>query len=331
MNDHALSGPELDAGGIAEVLRAHDAIVVAAHGNADGDAIGSTCAMGFLLKALGKRYALYNATGVPAFLEWLTLPGPLYTRLAQLPFRPELVVALDCGDLWRTGHELSENFRQYASLNIDHHLGNDNFGSLGNYVKPQAAATGQLVAEVAEAAGVPLTGGLAAGVYVSLVADTGSFSFGNTTPEVLELTARMMRLGLDVAALRASFDSQWTLSKARLWGRLLYQRVRLEDQGRVAVCEVGPEDFAQTGSVKSDLEGFAEQLRAFAGVRVGVLLREDYPGKLKLSLRSRGSDDVRQVAVAFGGGGHTNAAGANVDLPRAEALAKVLEMIHSLL
>ena len=324
-------GPELDAAGVAAILREHDSILVAAHGNADGDAIGSTSAMGYLLKALGKRFALFNATGVPPFLEWLRLPGAVHTRLTQIPFSPKLIVALDCGDLWRIGNELAEIFPRYPSLNIDHHLGNSGFASLGNFVRPSAAATGQLVAEVAQAADLPLTGGLAEGVYMALAADTGSFTFDNTSPEILELTASMMRQGLNVPALRASLDSQWTLAKARLWGRLLQHSVCLEDRGRIAVCEVLAGDFAQTGSGKSDLEGFVEQLRAFAGVRVAVLLREDYPGKLKISLRSRGKDDVRQVAVAFGGGGHVNAAGANVDMHRDEALSKLLEMIHGIL
>jgi len=329
MNTTTGPGPQATPSEIADILGEHDSLLVVAHGNADGDAVGAMSAMGYLLKAMGKRFALYNATGVPPYLEWLRLPGTVYTRLSQVPFKPELIVVLDCGDLWRVGNELADVFANYPSVNIDHHLGNDSFGSLGNLTVPDAAATGQLVAVVAEAAGFPLTGGLAEGVYISLVSDTGSFSFGNTTPDVLELTARMMRLGLDVQALRNELDSQWTMAKARLWGRLFTQGLRLEDEGRIALCEVGPDDFAQTGAVKSDLEQFVEQMRSFVGVRVALLVREDYPRKIKISLRSRGDDDVRQIAVPFGGGGHKNAAGATLDMPRPEAVPKLLEMIRA--
>lgn len=311
-------------------LRGHDHIVVASHLNPDGDALGATCAMGYLLQSMGKRVALYNATGVPRHLEWLTLPGVVHTRFSGLPFRPGLIVALDSGDLWRLGDELAGVFARYPSINIDHHLDNPAYGSVANLVDPGMAATGEIVAALADAAHVPLTGGLAQGVYLSLIADTGSFSFGNTSPEVLELTARMMRLGLDVEALRATYDSQWTLAKAGLWGRLL-QTIRLEDAGRIALCEVSARDFAETGALKSDLEFFAEQMRCFVGVRVALLVREDGPNRVKISLRSREDDDVRQVAAHFGGGGHRNAAGAVIDMPRVKAVPLLLDMVKTAL
>ena len=68
---------------------------------------------------------------------------------------------LDCGDAWRMGKELLAVFPEYPSVNIDHHLGNPMFASLENWVDPGMAATGQMVAAVADAAGVPLTGELA--------------------------------------------------------------------------------------------------------------------------------------------------------------------------
>ena len=88
----------------------------------DGDAIGATGAMAHLARALGKRFAIYNATGVPDYLQWVPLPGDVITTPGDLPFKPGLVVVLDCGDLWRIGRELSAVFANYPSINIDHHL-----------------------------------------------------------------------------------------------------------------------------------------------------------------------------------------------------------------
>lgn len=324
------AGPTATVAEVLDVLRRHDRILVAAHGNPDGDAMGATSAMGWLLRTIGKQFVLYNATGMPRHLEWLKLPAPLHTRLSALPFRPGLVIALDSGDLWRLGHDLAAVFAKYPSLNLDHHLGNPNYGSRGNLVDPGMAATGQIVAALADAAGIPLTGGLAEGVYLSLIADTGSFSFGNTTPEVLELTARMMRLGLDAEDLRSRHDSQWTLAKANLWGVLL-QAIRLEGEGRIALAEVRLEDFVRTGALKSDLEQFVELMRCIIGVRVALLVREDAPGMIKISLRSRGADDVRSVAANFGGGGHLNAAGATIDMQREKLVPLLLDMIRKVL
>lgn len=326
----APAGPTATTAEVLETLRRNDHILVAAHGNPDGDAMGATSAMGWLLHAMGKQFALYNATGMPRHLEWLNLPVPLHTRLDALPFHPSLIVALDSGDPWRLGRELALVFAGYPSLNLDHHLGNPNYASLGNLVDPDMAAAGQIVATLADAAGIPLTGGLAEGVYLSLIADTGSFSFSNTSPEVFELTARMVRLGLDVEDLRSKYDSQWTLAKANLWGHLL-QSIRLEDEGRIALVEVHLHDFAKTGAAQCDLEQFVELMRCIVGVRVALLVREDAPDTIKISLRSRGTDDVRSVAAIFGGGGHLHAAGATIDMPREQLVPLLLDHIRNVL
>ena len=254
---------------MAAIIQQFDNIVIVAHGSPDGDAIGATGAMGSLVKAFGKRFVLYNATGIPDYLEWVPLPGKLVTKPSAIPFKPGLIIVLDCGDAWRMGKELLAVFPEYPSVNIDHHLGNPMFASLGNWVDPGMAATGQMVAAVADAAGVPLTGELAQCVYLSLVSDTGSFTHGNTSAAVFTLAARLVANGLDAAAMREKLDNQWSMPKTKLWGKLM-QTLSLECDGTVAVCPVTMEEIGSFGAVREDLEGFAEQMRRIKGVRVAV-------------------------------------------------------------
>ena len=297
---------------MAALIQQFDNIVIVAHGSPDGDAIGATGAMGYLVRALGKRFILYNATGIPDYLSWVPLPGKLVSKPSAIPFKPGLVVVLDCGDAWRMGKDLLAVFPSYPSVNIDHHLGNPHFATLGNWVEPGMAATGQMVAAIADAAGVPLSGELAQCVYLSLVSDTGSFTHGNTSAAVFALAARLVAGGLDAAAMREKLDNQWTMPKTRLWGKLM-QTLTLECEGRIALCPVTSEEITSFGAVREDLEGFVEQMRRIKGVRVAVLIRQDPGRRCKLSLRSSGKDDVRSVAAVFGGGGHLNAAGATID------------------
>ena len=314
---------------IARLLAEHDDIVIAAHVNPDGDAVGATAAMGYVLAAMGKRFALYNGSGFPPHLAWLTLPGRLYEDLRRLPFKPKLFVCLDSGDMHRLGEALVAMLPRYASISIDHHLGNTLFASLDNWVEPAMASTGQMVAHIADAAGVELCGPLAEALYLSLVTDTGSFSHGNTSPEVFDLAARLMRGGLDAAALRARMDSQWSLAKLHLLG-LLFAQVRLEDAGRVAVSIATEKTFSTAKALASDTEGYVEQLRSIAGVRVALFVREEGKKRIKASLRSRGADDVRAIAARFGGGGHKNAAGVVLAMGIDEAMPKLLAAIHEL-
>jgi len=323
MNDTQTT--EEKAAGIAAKLRAHDNILVAAHADPDGDAIGATSAMGWLLQALGKRFALYNVSGLPSNYAWIGMPQPLLSSLDAVPFTPELLVTLDCGDMRRLGPE-SGRLAMLPAIHLDHHLGNPHEALPDCWVAPDVAATGQLVAEVARAAGMPLSGGLAEGVALALTFDTGSFSFGNTDAAVFRLMAELMDAGLDFATLRERMDSQWSLAKSALWGRLT-GKVDVRRDGRLMLCVIRREDLEACGAVSEDLEGFVEHLRRHRHVKLAATLREDAPARCKLSLRSFGAVDARAPALLFGGGGHKNAAGATIYEPVDAVLEKVVAAV----
>ena len=126
-------------------LRGLDRVLVAAHVNPDGDALGSMSALGWLLKDMGKEFVLYSPSGVPDYLSFLPLPCTLLTSLERLPFEPQALVLLDCGEPHRLGDDLAAalegRFAGTAIVNIDHHLGSDGMGTVDNWIEPAAAAT----------------------------------------------------------------------------------------------------------------------------------------------------------------------------------------------
>lgn len=333
MNDTVtLFPPEAQARAarIAAVLRAHDDYILCAHAALDGDAASSLAGMGYILQALGKRFVLYSSTGVPASLAWLPLPAHVHTKLSPLPFQPRTALILDCGDAHRTGEEMAAllppSKDALPCINIDHHRGNPHFGTLDNWVEPDYAATAQLTAYIACAAGLELTGPLAENIGLGLLTDTGGFAHGNTSPQVLALAAHLAALGLKFSRLREQLDNQWSSRRMRLWGRLM-QKIALH-RGRSVACSTIPYAlFMETGTTKEDLEGFVEMMRRLKGVKATVMLREDAPDICKFSLRSSGSVDVRAAAATLGGGGHTNAAGGTLRMPLAQAAAAILQAV----
>lgn len=315
---------------VLEALQTHDRILIAAHANPDGDAVGASAALGWALRMLGRETLLYNETGFPDYLGWMRLPCPLLRDLSALPGKPGLIVALDSGDAGRLGEELQTLLKEVPVVNIDHHQGNPGYGSAANWVDPAMSATGEMVGHLAEALGLSLEGALAEAVYVALASDTGSFSYGNTRASTLRMAARLLEGGLDIAAVRAKLDNNWSENKLRLWGRLMSE-ARILDNGKLGVSIVSRALLRECGASREDAEGFVEQLRKIRGVRVALLLREEErEGSImtKVSLRSSGADDVRKVAAQFGGGGHKNAAGATVDLPPEKTLTVIQPYIR---
>ncbi|MGE9984660.1 DHH family phosphoesterase [Desulfovibrio sp. SGI.169] len=309
-------------------LRGLDRVLLAGHVHPDGDAVGSLAAAGHILRALGKEFILYSGTGLPQYLRFFPLPGTVRTSLEHLPFTPRCALLLDCGEPHRLGGELAERLPDFTTLNIDHHLGGDGMGSLANWVEPAAAATAQLMAYIALAAGLPLQGDLARAVALGVITDTGGFCHGNTSAAVFALCAHLVENGCNLTELRERLENNWTLGRMRLWGRLM-ERARLERGGEVAFCLVTLKDLRQCRALKEDLEGFVDQLRRLGGVRVAAVLREEEPGICRFSLRSYGDTDVRATAAALGGGGHLNAAGGALNQMPEQAASTLLAAINA--
>lgn len=328
------TAPKSPQAHIANLLRdaasKNHKILITAHASPDGDALGSMGAMGHILQALGCHFAFYNHSILPQRFTWLPFAvdnttvtmqnctsqenvsvadnGALfYNNIEELPFTPDLIITLDCGDAKRVGPVFAEHFTAWPSINIDHHQGNPCFGSVANWVEPTAAATTQMVAELAKELGLSLGGDLGACVYLGLVTDTGSFSFGNTTASTLRLAAEIREAGVNTASITENNENQWSHARFKLWGALM-SSLQVYCHGTVAVSIVSDALLAKLGATADDLEGWAGQLRKLRGARVGVMVRSKGQGS-KVSMRSSGNDDVRQVAVLYGGGGHLNAAG----------------------
>lgn len=324
--DHVPAPYAAQAQACALALSALERPLLAAHVNLDGDALGSLSACGNMLKNLGKEFALYASTGIPEYLRFLTLPGPVYTTLDSLPFEPQSLIYLDCSDPGRLGPELASHLRDLPSINIDHHICDHGLGTLMNFINPTAAATSQLVAYVAMKMGQPLTAALADSITLGLMTDTGGFCHGNTTADVFGLCAILANNGCSFTDIREKLLHNWSVGRLRLWGALLC-RVKFDCHRQVAICVVSIEDLRHFHCAMEDLEGLVEWLRRVREVRVAALLKDE--GDIcKFSLRSQGPMDVRAIAVALGGGGHLNAAGGTLRMRAPEAMRKLLDAIR---
>ncbi|GAB6125681.1 DHH family phosphoesterase [Humidesulfovibrio idahonensis] len=293
---------------IADLIRRTDHFLVASHANPDGDAIGSTVALGHILSALGKDFHLYNPTGLPRQFDWLTLPGPIHDTLTGA--EANWIFVLDCGTESRVGPELHKVMGTRPMANVDHHLGNPNFGQF-NWVDDSYPAVAAMMADLADELGVPLTGALAEAVYLGIVTDTGFFTFDNTDPRVMELAARLIRLGLKPGYVNAKIRNQWSVSRFRLWGES-FATTEMFFGGKVAMAYVTREMMERTGTTAADCEEIVNFLRRLRGTRAAGILREEPDGAFKFSLRSTGPDNVQAVAALFDGGGHRNAAGGTI-------------------
>ena len=101
------------------------------------------------------------------------------------------------------------------------------------------------------------------------------------------------------------------ISRIRLWEEFL-QKVFFFRTVHASSDIFAKKDMDFYGVTGSDLDGIVSQLRLTRGVEVAIFIYELETQSFKVSLRSNGRVDVSKVAVFFGGGGHTRAAGCDL-------------------
>ncbi|MGD9571549.1 MAG: bifunctional oligoribonuclease/PAP phosphatase NrnA [Thermoleophilia bacterium] len=314
---------------VAEVLADPGArFVVTSHHNPDGDAIGSVLGLARAMRAAGQDVVVAHADvpAVPSDLAFLPAPGEDFAPEVPDDIAERVFVAVDCATERRMWAEpVHEGAR--LVINIDHHQDNTRFGDL-NLIEPEASSTAEVLVGVIDAAGWPLTKGVAEALYVGLVTDTGRFGYTNTRPRAHEVAARMIAAGVDPSVMSRRLFEEQPLDRLLLMGRAL-EGARSLAGGRMLAAVLTKDDFARAGG--DDCEGIVEVMRGVRGVSAAALVRESGPeGLYRVSLRTVDpAVDVSAIAREEGGGGHRAAAGFSTARPPEELLPWLEERMNA--
>ena len=315
---------------LIEALTRAERPLITSHMRLDGDGLGSMLGLHHLLRDLGRRPRMVVDSAVPKIYAFLPGADEVRSSPDAVPADADLVVCLDVADRARLRRVAERLPRSGPLIKIDHHVGGEIFGDL-DWVDAHASSVGEMLCRIVRQAGWTVTPEVATCLHVAIMTDTGRFCFANTTPEAMDAAAFLLERGADLPReVREIYRSQEP-GLIRLRGMTL-QSLRLSNEGRVAWMCITRDMFEETGTQPIDTQEFADLPRAVAGVRAGVLLRELPPKRqedgserpaVKVSLRSADDLDVRAVAVRFGGGGHTKAAGCEIEGSVAEVQAEL--------
>lgn len=302
----------------AERLRSFDNVLILTHIRPDGDTVGSAAALCAGLRTLGKTaYLLPNPgltdTTAPYFRPYAAPEG----------FAPERVVSVDIA----AAQLFPENAKAYVGrvdLAIDHHPSFEGFGR-ENYVRPSAAATGEIIYDLLALLG-PITAEMALPLYVAVSTDCGCFAYNNTTAYTHAVAAALLRTGIDFQAVNKTFFRTKSRRRLALEAAML-SGIEYHDQERVAVLAVPLSLIARVGASETDAEDLSALGGQIEGVDCAVTMRELRPDVWKFSLRTGPRVNATRACALLGGGGHAAAAGCTVEAPFAGAKRRMLEAI----
>jgi bifunctional oligoribonuclease and PAP phosphatase NrnA len=288
---------------IRDAILARQRFLVTSHARPDGDSIGSQLAMAFALDALGKQVRIVNVDPAPDHYQGF--PGMHRIEIApEANPDAEATIVMECSDLSRTG---VAGLEPAFIINIDHHAGNRLYGAL-NWHDETAAACGEMVFDLIQALGVPLTEQIATHIYLAILTDTGAFHHSNITPRTFDICRQCVEAGVNPSAMaRRVFDSN-SFGKLKLIGALL-DSMELVDDGRLAVLHLDDRMLSDCGCTHNDTEGLINLPLTAREIQAVVFFKAESGTEVRVSMRSKYDVDVRRVASGYGGGGHKNAAG----------------------
>ena len=314
------TSPEQPLRKILDALTHCHRFVLASHARPDGDSIGSQLALAFALRRLGKEVRAVSHDPAPPYLR--TFPGINDLEVTErVEGSFDAAVVLECGSVDRT--EMGGLDRAFL-INIDHHVGNTMYGTV-NWIDESAAACGEMVFDVVQGLGVPLSKEIATYLYVAILTDTGSFRHSNISTRTFDVCKQIADAGVSPADVATCVYQDSSVGKLRLTGALL-DHMQLVSGGRVAVLNVDDRILRETGCAANDMEGLINFPLTAHDVQA-VILFKAFDDQLRVSLRSKGAVDVRAVAAAYGGGGHRNASGFSLSTPLEEAQPRVIAQV----
>ncbi|MDP9066839.1 MAG: bifunctional oligoribonuclease/PAP phosphatase NrnA [Actinomycetota bacterium] len=307
-----------------EALRAAPDVALACHVNPDGDALGSLLAAALGLKQLGKEvYPSWGATSVEVPSSYSFLPGADLIVPPVEVERAGTFLALDCGAGHRLGSLEKRALSSSCLINVDHHPGNDQFGSL-NIVVTTVSSTAEIVTRMLQDLGVEIDRDIATCLYVGIVTDTGRFQYSNSTPDTLRLAADLLSLGVDAPRIAQEVYESSPFGFLKLVGRVLDRAVLHEDE-RFVYSWITLKDLKETGVAPDETDALIDLVRGTRAADVAAMFKEQSDGQWRVSMRSKGPS-VGDLARSRGGGGHELAAGFTVPNREATAAGIVAEL-----
>jgi len=314
---------------ILQTIKTAERILVTAHTDPDGDAVGSLLAMGLALERLGKRTTLYNESPIPAVYQFLPTVGRIDRHL-EVAAAFDTAVILDCGDLPRIGGAGCAAISRAASvINIDHHVSTPVSGLTpdrrsrlrhgGDRLPPDPGAGSLADKEIATC------------IYTGILTDTGSFRFSNTNASAFAISREMVEAGVDPFEVAQHVFGSYSLGRIKLLN-LALNSIEISPNGKLSLMTVTRGMLEETRTQQEDVDGLINYARRIEAVRVAALIQEQINGRaaangrvrLHVSLRSDGSVDVAAIAGTFGGGGHHSAAGFQIESTLADIKSELL-------
>lgn len=324
---------------IVNEIKLSKSIILTAHINPDGDALGSLLAFYFMIDDFCKKNNMEKMIKIvvddklPKYMRhfedteliWSYEKfGEEFKHNFQNDEKFDLFISLDCANEERYGKAIKIKKLSKKSINIDHHISNTEHADF-NYVE-DICSTGELLYQFLEIFEIELREKIAKYMYLGIINDTGNFRHDNVTEHTFFVCSKLIGAGVNNHKI-ANIIFEVSEKKVGFIGEL-YKNKKINERYKFISYYLTQEKMKELSIEKDDTDGAAEMLLKIEGMELSLFVREDVDGSLKGSFRANDKYNVNKIASIFGGGGHIKAAGFKTNLSFKEILEKTYQELE---
>ena len=302
--------------------------------NPDGDSLGSTLALDYLLS--DKEISLYCPVDIPKYLHYFSD----WSRVTnEFDFKADGYIIVDTAAevlLSKLLEDTAIRNRLYSApvLVLDHHETEDDLNFPHESIIEIKPASAELIFEIATDQGISIDKNSAEAIFQGISSDTLGFTSSSVTARTFEIAAELTKLGANVSELEEKRREFMKKSPRILEYKAdLIKRIDYSLDGALATVHIPWDDIREYSDEYNPNVLILEELRLVEGVKVAVAVKTYPDGKVTGKIRSAyGYGIAEQVAGYFGGGGHEYAAGFRTyDTSYEEVLADLVKIVPDLL
>ena len=324
---------------IVNEIKLSKSIILTAHINPDGDALGSLLAFYFMIDDFCKKNNMEKMIKIvvddklPKYMRhfedteliWSYEKfGEEFKHNFQNDEKFDLFISLDCANEERYGKAIEIKKLSKKSINIDHHISNTEHADF-NYVE-DICSTGELLYQFLEIFEIELREKIAKYMYLGIINDTGNFRHDNVTEHTFFVCSKLIGAGVNNHKI-ANIIFEVSEKKVGFIGEL-YKNKKINERYKFISYYLTQEKMKELSIEKDDTDGAAEMLLKIEEMELSLFVREDVDGSLKGSFRANDKYNVNKIASIFGGGGHIKAAGFKTNLSFEEILEKTYQELE---
>ena len=308
-------------------------LLILAHRNPDGDAVGSAFALKLIYEKLSGKAICACCHEIPRYLSFLNKTQDTLKFCEETEY--DTVVAVDTASPQQLGD--LEYLAEKCAFAIDHH---ESFTPYCDTLRDHtSSATGEIIFEIYEEMKSRGLMGDDADVcrllYSAISADTGSFMYSNTTCKTHNIAGKLIEIinndknGINTAELARLLHNSRSMSALKAQ-KLCIENLKSAEDGKITYIILERDNIMKENLRDEDFGAAVDIPRSVEGAMVSFVLKEsdkkteDNKSIYRISTRSSCNVNVADICKKFNGGGHAKAAGASIEAENAIVAEKAV-------